>query len=78
MGTEDAFSTPDFGLKRYGRVMQVSIAVVSVFYMFIFIVAELTSISNIFALLTNDFSKLYGIGITISIGVFTMLYTTGK
>lgn len=77
MASEDAFSTTDFGRRRYGRVMQVSIACVSVFYMFIFIVAELTSISNIFALLTNDFSKIYGIGITISIGVFTILYTTG-
>lgn len=76
MSTNKAFSTTDFGRKRYGRVMQVSIAAVSVFYMFIFIVAELTSISNIFALLTNNFSKSYGIGITVSLGAATILYTT--
>jgi SSS family solute:Na+ symporter len=40
------------------------------------IVAELTAISNIFALLTNDYSKAYGIGISISMGVFTIIYTT--
>ena len=75
MSTE-AFSTTDFGRQRYGRVMQLTIAAVSVFYMFIFIVAELTAISNIFALLTNNFSKIYGIGITLALGIFTVLYTS--
>jgi SSS family solute:Na+ symporter len=74
--SEEAFSTTDFGRQRYGRVMQFTIAAVSVFYMFIFIVAELTAISNIFALLTNNFSQIYGIGITLAIGIFTMLYTS--
>lgn len=75
--TDDkAFSTTDFGRKRYGRVMQVAIAGVSVFYMFIYLVAELTSISNVFALLTGDFSKDYGVVVTIVLGVFTMGYTT--
>lgn len=71
-----AFSTTDFGRQRYGRVMQVVIAAVSVFYMFIFIVAELTSISSIFELLTNNYDKAYSIGITVSIGAATILYTT--
>ena len=75
--TDDkAFSTTDFGRQRYGRVMQVAIAGVSVFYMFIYLVAELTSISNVFALLTGDFSKRYGVVITIVLGIFTMAYTT--
>ena len=75
--TDDkAFSTSDFGRQRYGRVMQVSIAGVSVFYMFIYLVAELTSISNVFALLTGDFSKRYGVVITVVLGIFTMAYTT--
>jgi len=74
--SQEAFSTTDFGRKRYGRLMQVSIAAVSGFYMFIYIVAELTAISNVFALLTNETSKRYGIGITVSIGAFTILYTT--
>jgi solute:Na+ symporter, SSS family len=72
-----SFSTADFGRLRYGRVMQLTIMTMSVFYMFIFIVAELTSISNIFKLLTNNESnKMYGIGITLAITIFTALYTT--
>jgi SSS family solute:Na+ symporter len=71
-----AFSTTDFGRQRYGRVMQVSVAAVSVFYMFIFIVAELTSISSIFEVMTNNFDKTYSISITISLGVITIFYTT--
>lgn len=75
--TDDkAFSTTDFGRERYGRVMQVVIAGVSVFYMFIYLVAELTSISNVFALLTGDFSKRYGIVVTVVLGIFTIAYTT--
>jgi len=76
MSDARAFSTTDFGRRRYGRIMQLSIGAVSVFYMFIFIVAELTSISNIFKTLTNNWSTKYGIGIIISLGVFTMVYTT--
>mmetsp|Transcript_18174 Transcript_18174/g.25614 ORF Transcript_18174/g.25614 Transcript_18174/m.25614 type:complete len:570 (+) Transcript_18174:268-1977(+) len=74
--SEDAFSTTDFGRQRYGRVMQLSVAAVSVFYMFIFIVAELTSISLIYGTLVSDFSKRYGISITVSLGAFTVFYTT--
>lgn len=71
-----AFSTTDFGRQRYGRVMQVSIACVSGFYMFIFIVAELTALSSIFATLTQDYSTKYSLSISISIGVVTIFYTT--
>lgn len=75
--TDDkAFSTTDFGRKRYGRIMQVAIAGVSVFYMFIYLVAELTSISNVFSLLTGDSSKRYGVIVTVVFGIFTMSYTT--
>jgi Na+/proline symporter len=56
--------------------MQVVIACVSGFYMFIFIVAELTAISSVFALLTNQESTKYGIIITVSLGAFTVFYTT--
>jgi hypothetical protein len=77
MSEEDAFSTTDFGRRRYGRVMQCTIAAVSIFYMFIFIVAELTAISAIFADLTNTYTKIYGVGISISLGIFTILYTSG-
>ena len=71
-----AFSTTDFGRKRYGRFMQFVITCVSGFYMFIFIVAELTAISNIFALLTNNFSVSYRINVALAVGIFTTFYTT--
>lgn len=73
--SQDAFSTTDFGRQRYGRLMQVTIAIVSVFYMFIFIVAELTSVSNVFALMTNQYQEWYGIVITVALGAFTLFYT---
>lgn len=82
---ENAFSTTDFCKVRYGRVMQFVCIAISVFYMWIYLVAELTSISNIFALLvgreTFDYTTYYNVnvgytsGIAISIGVFTVFYT---
>lgn len=73
--SKDAFSTSDFGRKRYGRVMQFSIACISGFYMFIYMVAEFTSISNVFALVANNYEKGFGIGVTVVIGVVTVFYT---
>jgi SSS family solute:Na+ symporter len=73
--TDKAFTTTDFGRERYGRVMQLSIAAISLFYMFIYMVAELTSISNVFALLTNNNSQGFGIGVTVVIGIVTLSYT---
>lgn len=72
-----AFSTSDFGRKRFGRLMQVLITCISVFYMFIYMVAELTSISNVFKSMTNRFGdQAFGIIVTVSLGAFTMFYTT--
>jgi Na+/proline symporter len=73
--SDTAFCTTDFGRKRYGRIMQLTIAAVSIFYMFIFIVAELTSISNVYALLTSNSSTTYGIIVTLILGGFTLFYT---
>jgi solute:Na+ symporter, SSS family len=74
--SDKAFSTSDFGRERYGRLMQTVIGIISGFYMFIFIVAELTSISNIFALLTNQSdSTRYRVTITLVIAFSTMFYT---
>lgn len=72
---EEAFSTTDFCRMRYGRVMQFVCAAISIFYMWIFLVAELTSISNIYGLLVQDFSQKYSTGIAVTIGVFTIFYT---
>jgi solute:Na+ symporter, SSS family len=70
-----AFSTTDFGRQRYGRIMQVTIACVSGFYMFIFTVAELTAISSIFQTVTNHYSKTFGIIVAVSMGACTIFYT---
>jgi len=73
----NAFSTTDFCRQRYGRVLQCVTALVSIFYMFIYIVAELTSIANVFQTMTNNFENtIYGVGITLSLGLFTILYTS--
>jgi hypothetical protein len=82
---EEAFSTTDFCRMRYGRVMQLACAAISVFYMWIFLVAEFTSISNVYALLvgkeTFDWTNMvnlnvrYTTSIAVSIGVITVLYT---
>lgn len=77
MTGEKAFCTTDFGLARYGRVMQLVIAIISVFYMFIYIVSELTSISNIYALMVDRGTNvLYTTGIAVSLAVFTWFYTS--
>ena len=60
--------------------MQLVVAGLSVFYMFIFIVAELTSISNIYGLLIGkdtalENTKSYTTGIAISVCAFTMFYS---
>lgn len=75
MCSDNAFSTSDFARERYGRLMQVSVSIISGFYMFIYIVAELTSISGVFALLTDNYSTGFGVGVTVVIGVFTLFYT---
>ncbi|KAL7537996.1 hypothetical protein ACHAXR_008202 [Thalassiosira sp. AJA248-18] len=78
---EKAFATTDFGLVRYGRLMQLCIAAISVFYMWIYLVAEFTSISNIYGLMvgldtTSDSTVTYTTGIAISLAVFTWFYTS--
>lgn len=77
---ENAFSTTDFCRMRYGRVMQVTCAAISVFYMWIYLVAELTSISNVYALIVGketwpDLNKGYTTGIAIILGLVTVIYT---
>ncbi|GMI03276.1 hypothetical protein TrRE_jg558, partial [Triparma retinervis] len=77
---ENAFGTTDFARQRYGRLMQLATAGISVFYMFIFIVSELTSISNIYGLLVgkSTFGTLnqdYTSGIAWTTAGVTVFYT---
>jgi SSS family solute:Na+ symporter len=72
-----SFNVTDFGRQRYGRTMQFTIAVFSIFYMFIYIVAEYTSISNIYASMVIDPSYDFDpMTVSIAIGVITILYTS--
>jgi Na+/proline symporter len=66
-GGEKGFGITDFGLIRYGRIMQLYIAALSCFYMFIYLVSELTSIGNVYALITEG-----GVHTT------TLRYSTGE
>lgn len=81
MTGEKAFATTDFGLVRYGRLMQFCIACISVFYMWIFLVSEMTSISNVYGLMIgldtfSDDTVKYTTSIAISLAVFTWFYTS--
>lgn len=75
-----AFSTTDFAMTRYGRVSQLLVAGVSIFYMFIFLVSELTSISNIFGLMNDvdiydDATTDYTTPVAITVCCLTVFYT---
>jgi len=81
MSGENAFTAIDFAMSRYGRVMQLLVACVSVFYMFIYIVAELTSIANVYALLVNKSTFggenfQYTTHIAVAVVIFTIFYTS--
>lgn len=78
---EKAFCATDYGLTRYGRLMQFAIGSISVFYMFIFMVSEMTSISNVYGVVVgldtfSDSTIQYTTSIAISLAVFTWFYTS--
>jgi len=68
---EDGFCLSDWVLERFGRVMQVYVAIVSVFYMWIYLVAELTSMGN----LVRDFAGLNPLAALVPLSLVTMCYT---
>ncbi|KAJ1459363.1 hypothetical protein M885DRAFT_585775 [Pelagophyceae sp. CCMP2097] len=74
------FSATDFALKRYGRVMHLHVCCISCFFMYIYMVAELTTIGNVYALLVGkstkeDDSAGYTTMVTVSVAAFTWFYT---
>mmetsp|Transcript_17980 Transcript_17980/g.60644 ORF Transcript_17980/g.60644 Transcript_17980/m.60644 type:complete len:594 (-) Transcript_17980:236-2017(-) len=74
------FSATDFALKRYGRVMHLHVCCISCFFMYIYMVAELTTIGNVYALLvgknTSDGdNEGYTTMVTVSVAAFTWFYT---
>lgn len=72
---KESFNFTDYGRQRYGRTMQFVIAGFSVFYMFIYLVAEYTSISNIYMSLSGN-PAYDTMVVAISISVITILYTS--
>ena len=75
-GAEKVYCIGDWAKLRYGRFMQLVVAVVALFTMFIFITSEMTAIASIFSTMTSIFDMSYQMSITISIGAFTIFYTT--
>ena len=53
VGAASGFSATDFALSRYGRLMHLHVCCISCFYMYIYMVAELTSIGNVYATLVG-------------------------
>ena len=72
-GGGNYFSTSDFARTRYGRVMQLCVSSVSLFYMFRYLVANMTYISNVYGLLSNNWDLMFTRSIAISAAVFTIL-----
>jgi Na+/proline symporter len=73
--TSGSFNVTDFGRQRYGRTMQFTISIFSIFYMFVYLVAEYTSITAVYSTFVTD-ASFDSIMVSISIGVITILYTS--
>ena len=67
----DGFALTDWVHKRYGRYLQVYVGIISIFYMWIYLVAELTSVGN----LVRDISGLDPLHALLPVSLITMLYT---
>lgn len=67
----NGFCLTDWVLERFGRPTQLYVALISVFYMWIYLVAELTSMGN----LIKSFSGLDPLTAVIPVALVTMLYT---
>uniref|UniRef100_A0A6U5LSY6 Sodium/solute symporter n=1 Tax=Corethron hystrix TaxID=216773 RepID=A0A6U5LSY6_9STRA len=78
---EQAFSTSDFCLVRYGRVMQLTTTCISIFYMWIYLVSELTSVGAVYAYLVRGDdagaeNSRYSVNVILSMVVVTIFYTS--
>mmetsp|Transcript_23873 Transcript_23873/g.73502 ORF Transcript_23873/g.73502 Transcript_23873/m.73502 type:complete len:593 (+) Transcript_23873:199-1977(+) len=80
VGKDVGFSATDFARKRYGRLMHLHVSAVSCFYMYIYVVAELTSIGNVYATLVGkdiegNESQSYTTRVAIAVALATWSYT---
>ncbi|KAJ8614271.1 hypothetical protein CTAYLR_001142 [Chrysophaeum taylorii] len=80
VGADAGYTATDFALARYGRLMHLHVVCISCFYMYIYMVAEFTSLSNVYATVTgksiagND-SKDYTTNIAVALAIMTWSYT---
>jgi Na+/proline symporter len=80
VGAESGFTATDFALKRYGRLMHLLVCCISAFYMYIYLVAELTSVANVYATfvgksIAGTDSESYTTRISVVLVCFTWFYT---
>lgn len=68
----EGFCLTDWVRQRFGRPVQVYVALISVFYMWVYLVAELTSMGN----LIRDLSGLDPLHALLPVSLFTMAYTS--
>jgi len=68
----DGFCLTDWVRQRFGRATQLYVAIISVFYMWVYLVAELISIGNLMVS-TAGMDPLHAL---LPLSVFTLLYTT--
>jgi Na+/proline symporter len=68
---DQGFCVTDWVGQRFGRPMQILVGLVSLFYMWVYLVAELTSMGN----LVRDFAGLDPLHALLPVSVVTMLYT---
>lgn len=68
----EGFCLTDWVRQRYGRTLQLYVALISIFYMWIYLVAELTSVGN----LIRDMSGLDPVNSLLPVSIFTLMYTS--
>eukprot|EP00425_Heterocapsa_triquetra_P001340 CAMPEP_0195056760 /NCGR_PEP_ID=MMETSP0448-20130528/5020_1 /TAXON_ID=66468 /ORGANISM="Heterocapsa triquestra, Strain CCMP 448" /LENGTH=542 /DNA_ID=CAMNT_0040086605 /DNA_START=120 /DNA_END=1748 /DNA_ORIENTATION=+ len=67
----DGFCLTDWVRERFGRATQIYVATISVFYMWIYLVAELSSMGG----LIRDFAGLDPLAALVPVSLVTMVYT---
>jgi len=68
----NGFCLTDWVRQRFGRSLQIYVVLISVFYMWIYLIAELTLIGN----LIRDMSGLDPLNSLLPVSLFTILYTS--
>lgn len=74
VGDKNGFSVTDFALSRFGRTMQLVAAFMSTMYLFIFLCAEIASISNVATLFSGESEYARKVVLSIT-ALITLSYT---